>query len=81
MKKSIVAMLLGLSVATSALAGDVVLNDANKTQVRSLLNQQGYEVGKIKLEDGMYEAYAKKDGQRFEVFRNGEFEIVKTKRD
>lgn len=59
----------------------VALTDANTDQIRALLTGQGYEVGKIKLEDGLYEAYARKDGERYEVFMNGDFEIVRTERD
>ena len=46
-----------------------------------MLTEQGYEVAKIKIEDGMYEAYAKKDGKRYEVFLNGDFEIVEIELD
>ena len=67
------------ALATGALAANSVeLNDANTNQIRQMLTEQGYEVGKIKIEDGMYEAYAKKDGQKLEIFLNGDFEIVRS---
>lgn len=56
--------------------GTVELTDENKDQIQLILTAEGYEVGKIKIEDGMYEAYAKKDGHRYEIFLNGDFEIV-----
>ncbi len=74
---AVVLMLSGAAHATGA----VELTDANTDQIRALLTAEGYEVAKIKIEDGMYEAYAKKDGQRYEVFLNGDFEVVKTEID
>lgn len=62
-------------------AGSVELTDTNTNQIRLQLTADGYEVAKIKIEDGMYEAYAKKNGQRYEVFLNGDFEVVKVKED
>ena len=80
------AMLLGsvLSLAAgSALASEsgVKLTDEVRTQISTLLTGQGYEVGKIKTDDGLYEAYARKDGKRYEVYLNEKMEIVKTKED
>ena len=83
MLKTIIAPLavaLALTGAANA-SGKVELTDENTQQVRQVLTEQGYEVAKIKLEDGMYEAYAKKDGQKYEVFLNADFEVVKTKED
>jgi hypothetical protein len=40
-------------------------------QIRARLVEQGYEVRKIEVEDGCYEAYAiDKDGRRVELFIN-----------
>jgi hypothetical protein len=80
------AMLLGsvLTLAAgSALASEsgVKLTDEVRTQISTLLTGQGYEVGKIKTDDGLYEAYARKDGKRYEVYLNEKMEIVKTKED
>ncbi len=83
MLKTVIAPLavaLALTGAVQA-SGSVELTDENTAQVRQVLTEQGYEVAKIKLEDGMYEAYAKKDGQKYEVFLNADFEVVKTKED
>ena len=74
--------LLAASAASSGLAmasdSSVVLNDRNVEAVRTTLTQQGYEVGKVKLEDGYYEAYARKDGKKLEVLLDGDFKIVRT---
>ncbi len=50
-------------------------------QIRTTLTEQGYDVRKIKMEDGQYEAYVIKDGQRLELYLNAEFEIVRQKTD
>ena len=69
--------------AAIALASDesVELTDEVTQNIENKLTAQGYEVGKIKIEDGLYEAYAKKDGQRFEVFLDAAFEIERTEID
>jgi hypothetical protein len=78
LKKLATPLVAALMLSGAAFAaGTVELTDENTTQIETLLTEQGYEVAKIKIEDGMYEAYAKKDGQRYEVFLNGDFEIVK----
>ncbi|WP_026481163.1 PepSY domain-containing protein [Ahrensia sp. 13_GOM-1096m] len=42
----------------------------------------GYEPAKLKVEDGCYEVYARKDGKKFEVFMNPvTAEVVKVKSD
>ncbi len=55
------------------------LSQDNKDKIRQLLEDQGYSVRKIKIEDGLFEAYAKKDGKKFEVFLNTDLEIVRIK--
>ncbi|MFD0978498.1 PepSY domain-containing protein [Tropicimonas aquimaris] len=69
-----------LPVAAVA-SSEVALSDEMQTRITTMLTEQGYEVGKIKIEDGMYEAYAKKDGQKLEIFLNGDLEIVKIEND
>jgi hypothetical protein len=59
----------------------VSLTDDVRAQITSTLTEQGYEVGKIKTDDGMYEAYARKDGKKYEIYMNAKMEIVKTKVD
>ncbi len=77
LKKIVTPALVALTLSGAAFAaGTVELTDQNTAQIREMLTEQGYEVAKIKIEDGMYEAYAKKDGHKYEVFLNGDFEIV-----
>lgn len=57
------------------------LTDEIRAQIKETLTNQGYEVVSIKMEDGLYEAYARKDGQRLEVYLDKEFNIQFTKRD
>lgn len=87
MKKGIlktiaVCAALAMTAGTAFASDDgVKLTEEVKQQIRTSLIEQGYEVGKIKTEDGLYEAYARKDGQRYEVFLNAKLEIVKTEID
>lgn len=79
-----VALCAAMAMAAgSALASDgtVKLTDEVRAQITSTLTEQGYEVGKIKTEDGMYEAYARKDGKKYEIYMNAAMEVVKTKTD
>ena len=83
MNSKIALLALGLtflSPATTAFA-EVVLTPEVEKNIKDTLTAQGYDVGKIKIEDGMYEAYAKKDGNKYEVFMNEKLEIVKVKND
>ncbi|WP_417268569.1 PepSY domain-containing protein [Celeribacter baekdonensis] len=78
LKNILSATLLAATLTTGAFAmGTVELTDANKAKITELLTAEGYDVGKIKLEDGYYEAYAKKDGKKLEVLLDGDFTIVK----
>ncbi|AVW91162.1 PepSY domain-containing protein [Celeribacter baekdonensis] len=78
LKNIVSATLLAATLTTGAFAmGAVELTDANKAKITELLTAEGYDVGKIKLEDGYYEAYAKKDGKKLEVLLDGDFTIVK----
>ena len=78
--KTLTATATAFALATTmALASGVALTQANKDSITQILTEQGYTVGKIKLEDGLYEAYAKKDGKKLEVFLDEAFQIVKIK--
>ncbi|XDA99780.1 PepSY domain-containing protein [Sulfitobacter sp. LCG007] len=74
------AAVLALSGGAMA-AGQVELSDQNTATIREKLTTEGYEVGKIKIEDGLYEAYAKKDGHKYEIFLDGDFAVVRTEQD
>lgn len=66
--------------ATSALAA-ADLTPEVRTKIEDMLKAQGYEVGKIKVEDGNYEAYVKKGGEKLEIILNDKLEVVKTEND
>jgi len=76
---ALAAALLLPATAGFAAASEVNLTDEVADQIRSKLSGEGYQVGKIKTEDGLYEAYAKKEGEKLEVFLDGDLEIVRTK--
>lgn len=65
------------------LAGPVLASSAipaeTEAQIRTHLTEQGYEVRKIKSEDGLYEAYVLKDGQKMEIYLDAQMNIVRTK--
>ncbi len=76
---------LSLALSPAALASGYECESGPKDQwieeeaVKVMLTEQGYEIRKIEVEDGCYEAYVKKEGKRFEVFVNpstGEIEKV-----
>lgn len=50
-------------------------------QVRAMLTEQGYEVRKIDFEDGLYEAYAIKDGKRMEVYVTAQMQVLNGDQD
>jgi hypothetical protein len=82
LKNIILPAVIVASLSAPALAGGKVeLTEENTTRIREMLTEQGYEVGKIKLEDGLYEAYARKDGHKYEVFMDAEFAVVRTEAD
>ncbi|PWE30311.1 PepSY domain-containing protein [Pararhodobacter marinus] len=63
--------------ATAALASGGAVPAETEAQIRTLLTDQGYEVRSVQTEDGMYEAYALKDGQRFEIYLDSALNIVR----
>ena len=82
LKTIILPALVAASLSLPAFAGSTVeLTDENVARIRQMLTEQGYEVGKVKLEDGLYEAYARKDGQKYEVFLDADFALVRTEKD
>ncbi|MBY6065928.1 PepSY domain-containing protein [Leisingera aquaemixtae] len=67
--------------AAAALASDGTPSAETQAKIRDLLTGQGYEVRKIETEDGLYEAYALKDGKRYEFYLNDKIEVVKIEED
>ncbi|QGX98692.1 PepSY domain-containing protein [Roseovarius faecimaris] len=76
---------LALAIAAGSLAhateSTVALDTATSEKITAMLTAQGYEIRKIEIEDGMYEAYALKDGNRYEIYLNAELDVVKTELD
>jgi hypothetical protein len=79
-RMSALAVSLLTLTATSAFA-EADLTPEIKAKIEDMLKAQGYEVGKIKVEDGNYEAYVKKNGEKAEIILNDKLEIVKTEND
>ena len=57
----------GFATAALLLSATLAFAEATLTpeveqKIKDTLTAQGYEVGKIKIEDGLYEVYAKKGG-------------------
>jgi hypothetical protein len=65
-----------LSAGLALAMAPVELTKENKAHITQMLTEMGYSVGKIKIEKGLYEAYAKKDGGKFEIMLDGDFNIV-----
>lgn len=78
---AICAALILPAGAALASSDKIQLTEEVAQQIRTTLTEQGYEVGKIKIDDGMYEAYAKKDGQRYEIYLDADLQTVKTEID
>lgn len=79
LKHTTIAALITLqAVATPALASSRISNE-KAAEVRAALTEQGYEVRKIEMEDGNFEAYAIKDGKKFEIYLDANLKIVNTK--
>jgi hypothetical protein len=60
------ALPLGFAAASSELMGTTLGKSAG--EITASLTALGYEVRKIKPEDGMLEAHAMKDGKRYELY-------------
>lgn len=78
MRHSLKLLALALALpAAAALASEGTPSAETQAKIRELLTGQGYDVRKIESEDGQYEAYALKDGKKYEVYLNGKLEVVK----
>ncbi len=77
------AILAGTATTTLATSSEIsgTPDAAVVEQIKTNLADQGYEVRKVKTEDGMYEAYAMKDGEKFEIYFDKDLNVVKTKSD
>lgn len=83
MKRALTLIVLGgaLSGLPALASEDRNIDADTRAQIRATLTGQGYEVRKIEAEDGMFEAYAIKDGQRLEIYMNEQMKIIRTERD
>lgn len=80
--KRLIAPLTALALgANAAAASDGAVPAEIKEKITQQLTQEGYEVRKIEMEDGAYEAYALKDGLRYEIYLNADLEVIRTKAD
>lgn len=79
MKRTLLSLTL-IALAAPALASDSVPTET-QDQIRATLTEQGYDVRKIEMEDGMYEAYALKDGKRLEIYMDAQLNVVRVKED
>lgn len=70
-----------LPTGASASGDDLPLTDDVLARIRTVLVAQGYEVGKIKTEDGLYEAYVRKGEEKLEIFLDADMKIVRTETD
>ncbi|MFD1343953.1 PepSY domain-containing protein [Litorisediminicola beolgyonensis] len=75
------ATLLAAIAATGAMASEGTVSPEQDSAIREKLTDEGYEVRKIEIEDGMIEVYALKDGGMFELYLDDQLEIVKTKEE
>jgi len=77
----IIALALALAVSLGGIArasDHEKVAPAKAEEVRTTLTAQGYDLRRVKAEDGMYEAYVMKDGQRFEICLDTDLAIVRT---
>ena len=84
MKTRILPAILALSLTLPGVAmasSDAEVPAETQAAIRTMLAEQGYEVRQIQTEDGLFEAYALKDGKRYEIYINGQMEIGDTKLD
>ena len=83
--RTLIAAAMFAAFANGALAAETnegaeaAATGAGADQVRAVLVAQGYEVRKIDMEDGMFEAYVIKDGKRAEVIVDSAMNIVETR--
>ncbi len=79
--RSAKALALAVMLPVAAFASDGKPSAEVEAKIRTTLTEQGYEVRKIEKEDGLYEAYAIKDGKKLEIYMNDKMEIIRVKED
>ncbi|MBP0483054.1 PepSY domain-containing protein [Sagittula salina] len=80
MNRIILSSALVTMLAMPALAseGTLMLDEGMKAKITQTLTDQGYEVRKIQIEDGAYEAYAIKGGKTYEIYMDRDLKILRT---
>lgn len=79
MKKFLMfATIAALSFGQMARAGGEV-DPATKDKLTVQLVAEGYEVRKIEMEDGKIEAYALKDGEKYELYFDADLVLIETR--
>lgn len=82
---ALAALALPLGLAYASEAEDALVGtDAGTTpeEIEATLTEQGFEVRKVETEDGELEAYATKDGERYEIYVDPETgKIAKVEED
>lgn len=81
MKRLALALALLLPASAAFASGDGVVSEEVQARIRALLSEQGYEVRSVQMEDGMYEAYAMRDGIRYELYIDRELNIQRSEID
>jgi hypothetical protein len=79
----IIALALAITAGSAALASDSHgrIDQATQDAIRATLTAEGYEVRKIEADDGYYEAYALKNGERYEIYLDRDLNVIKSERD
>ncbi|MEE4235968.1 MAG: PepSY domain-containing protein [Anderseniella sp.] len=76
------ALMSGTALASSSDCNEPRDKWMSMDQARAKVTAMGYDVRKLEVDDGCYEAYATKDGKRLEIYLNPvTAEIVKMKED
>ena len=76
------AMMSGAALASSSDCNEPKDKWMSMEEARAKVVSMGYEVRKLEVDDGCYEAYATKDGKRLEIYLNPvTAEVVKMKED
>ncbi len=63
-----IALALPSTAALAAGENESPAAEDMQARIETMLTEQGYEVRRIQMEDGLYEAYALRDGERFEIY-------------
>jgi hypothetical protein len=71
-----IAVTLGLTAGIARAADEAMLTEEKKAEITAMMVAEGYEVRSVQIEDGMYEVYAVKDGEMYEVYLNDALEMV-----